>query len=170
MFKTRSKGIGSNKIKYREYSNMEIWRQDHRYATRHLTLKRGSGNLRLHQRKQQRLINSKNHNSRIHQQRQQMAVPTSTLDNFKVETTFGDGYVVHTTYEWEFSTRGQMESSRWDEVRCIGTGAFGSVWLEKEESGGQLRAVKRLPRASLAVRGFSRELPTLITLGDVSTS
>lgn len=28
-----------------------------------------------------------------------MAIPISTLENFKLETTFGDGYVVHTTYE-----------------------------------------------------------------------
>lgn len=97
-----------------------------------------------------------------------MAVPVSTLDHFKVETTFGDGYVVNTTYEWELSTRGQKRSYTWEEVKCIGRGAFGSVWLEKEQKGGQLRAVKRLPRASLIDTAFSQELLSLITVGAVS--
>lgn len=99
-----------------------------------------------------------------------MAVSISTLDHFKVETTFGDGYVVHTTYEWEFSTRGQKRSTTWEEVKCIGRGAFGSVWLEKEQNGAQLRAVKRIPRATLAGTGISRELLALIAVGDVSTA
>lgn len=99
-----------------------------------------------------------------------MAVPTSTIDHFKVETTFGDGYVIHTTYEWEFSTRGPKQSSTWEEVRRIGSGAFGSVWLEKEQDGGQLRAVKRLQRASLPRVEFSREIQALIAVGDVSCS
>lgn len=97
-----------------------------------------------------------------------MSVPASTIDRFKVETTFGDGYVVHTTYEWEFSTRGPKRSSTWEEVRRIGSGAFGSVWLEKEQEGGLLRAVKRLQRASLQRVEFSREIQALIAVGDVS--
>lgn len=97
-----------------------------------------------------------------------MAVPVTTLENFKVETEFGDGYVVHTTYEWEFSARVQKKSSKWEEVRHIGRGAFGSVWLEKQEKGGLLRAVKRLPRASLVGTGFSQELLALITVGAAS--
>lgn len=97
-----------------------------------------------------------------------MAVPVSTLENFKIETQFGDGYVVHTTYKWEFSTRGRGQSSKWEEVGLIGSGAFGSVWLEKEQKGGLLRAVKRLPRASLIKTGFSQELLALITVGDAS--
>lgn len=99
-----------------------------------------------------------------------MAVPISTLDHFKVETTFGDGYVEHTTYEWEFSTKVREQVSKWEEVRCIGSGAFGSVWLEKEQKGGQLRAVKRLPRTALPGTGFSQELLALITLRGVGTS
>lgn len=99
-----------------------------------------------------------------------MAIPISKLDRFKVETEFGDGYVVHTAYEWEFSSRKSKGSSTWWEVKEIGAGAFGSVWLEKEEPGGKLRAVKRLQRSSMAKTGFSQELLALITLTDVSAS
>lgn len=97
-----------------------------------------------------------------------MAIPISTLENFKIETEFGDGFVVHTTYEWEFSTRLLKESSRWNEVKIIGSGAFGSVWLEKKARGGELRAVKRLQRGQLIRTGFSQELLALITVADVS--
>lgn len=99
-----------------------------------------------------------------------MVIPISTLENFKLETTFGDGYVEHTTYEWELSTRRPLETSRWNEVKTIGAGAFGSVALEKKEPGGQLRAVKRLQRSQLVRTGFSQELLALITLAEVSAS
>lgn len=95
-----------------------------------------------------------------------MAFPISKLDRFKLETEFNDGYVVHTTYDWEYSTKGPKKSSTWKEVKQIGSGAFGSVWLEKE-TGGQLRAVKRLQQHSAV--GFSQELLALITVTDVSS-
>lgn len=97
-----------------------------------------------------------------------MAIPISKLDRFKLETEFRDGYVVHTTYDWEYSTKGPQKLARWEEVKQIGSGAFGSVWLEKETGGGGLRAVKRLQRDSLA--GFSQELLALVTLTNVSVS
>lgn len=96
-----------------------------------------------------------------------MATPISKLDHFKLETTFGDGYVVNKTYHWDYSKRKTTGSSKWIREREIGVGAFGSVWLEKEEGGGQLRAVKRLQRSSLMASGFSQELLALITLTDV---
>lgn len=95
-----------------------------------------------------------------------MAVQISTLDRFKVETKFGDGYVVQTTYDWVFSERRVKETTTWTEVEELGSGAFGSVWLEKTE-GGQLRAVKKLRRDSLMRTGFSQELVALVTLADV---
>lgn len=96
-----------------------------------------------------------------------MAIPISSLDRFKVETEFEDGYVVNTTYDWEYSTRHLKESVKWYEVKKLGAGSFGSVWLERAE-GGQLRAVKRLQRESVV--GFSQELLALITLVNVSSS
>lgn len=95
-----------------------------------------------------------------------MAIPISKLDRFKLETEFNDGYVVHSSYDWEYSTKGPRQLATWKEVKRIGSGAFGSVWLEKEARG-QLRAVKRLQRDSLT--GFSQELLALVTLTDVSS-
>ncbi|KAL0634955.1 hypothetical protein Q9L58_006073 [Maublancomyces gigas] len=95
-----------------------------------------------------------------------MAVSISSLDRFKVETEFGEGYVVQTTYDWEFSERRLKEISTWTEVRLIGSGAFGSVWLEQKKEGGQLRAVKKLRREFLKRTGFSQELVALVTLAD----
>lgn len=98
-----------------------------------------------------------------------MAVSISTLDRFKLETAFGDGEVVQTTYEWEFSKRRVMEST-WKEVKLLGAGAFGSVWLEKKTEGGQLRAVKKLRRECLIRTGFSQEIIALVTLTEVRSS
>lgn len=96
-----------------------------------------------------------------------MAIPISKLDRFKMETEFGDGYVMQTTYEWELSARSASKTTKWSEVKMIGAGAFGSVWLERE-SGGELRAVKRLQRHSLNRTQFSQELLVMIMLADVS--
>lgn len=97
-----------------------------------------------------------------------MAVPISMLDRFKVETQFGEHFVVQSTYEWELSERRLKESSTWTEVKLLGAGAFGSVWLEQKKEGGQLRAVKKLRRESLMRTGFSQELVALVTLADAS--
>lgn len=75
-----------------------------------------------------------------------MAARTSKLDHHpKLETEFGDGYVVNMTYEWGFSMRQPTGLSKWKQEKLIGVGAFGSVWLERKDGGrGQLRAVKWL--------------------------
>lgn len=95
-----------------------------------------------------------------------MATPISKLDNFKLETRFGDGYVDNSTYEWNLSTKRATGLKRWTRVKMIGAGTFGSVWLEKE-LGGQLRAVKMIQRHVIDTTGFSQELAALITLSDV---
>lgn len=96
-----------------------------------------------------------------------MTVPISKLENFKLDTTFGDDYVITANYEWILSERRQSGVTTWKTVRMIGTGAFGSVWLEKSD-GRQLRAVKRIERHVVMQAGFSQELLALITLADVS--
>lgn len=98
-----------------------------------------------------------------------MTTPVSKLDNFKLETKFGDGYVENRTYEWQYSTKRAAGLKRWEKVKMIGAGAFGSVWLEKEQAGGQLRAVKMIQRHAIDTTGFSQELAALITLSDVCT-
>lgn len=93
----------------------------------------------------------------------------SKLDKFKLETTFGEGYVVNTTYDWSRSTV-QKRQSTWKQERLLGRGAFGRVWLEKAEEGGELRAVKELRRNTVMTMGFAQELLASIALADVSNS
>lgn len=93
---------------------------------------------------------------------------TRKFDLYKLETEFHDGYVVHTTDEWELATK-RRKVSTWERGEKIGAGAFGSVWLEKEREGGKLRAVKRLPRDFLPDAGFSQELLALVKLKAAST-
>lgn len=88
-----------------------------------------------------------------------MAALTSELNQHKLETEFGDGYVVH-------STKQHKVLPTWKHQKEIGAGGFGSVSLQ-EDSGGQLRAVKRLPRNPKRLIDFTRELSALIKLKDV---
>lgn len=94
-----------------------------------------------------------------------MSVPISKLDHFKLETRFGDGFVVNTTIDWEFSNK-RTRLSTCRRERPLGRGAFGSVWLERETEGGQLRAVKIIQRNVVVAMGFTQELLALITLAD----
>lgn len=92
----------------------------------------------------------------------------SRFQILKVETEFRDGYVVQTTYEWEFPSQKLKESTTWREIREIGAGTVGSIGLEKEEPRCKLRAVRKLQGPSVAKTGFSQELVALVTLADVS--
>lgn len=97
-----------------------------------------------------------------------MAASASKLDDYKLETKFLEDCVVQTTYEWSSEERVPTVST-WKQVRGIGTGAFGSVWLQKE-TGGQLRAVKKLPQELLPGTGFLQELLASSKLKSVSTN
>lgn len=97
-----------------------------------------------------------------------MSVPISKLDKFKLETTFGDGYVVNTTYDWTLSTL-HRRLSTWKQEKMLGKAGFGDVWLQKEAETGKLRAVKELRKDTAMVMGFTQELLALIALGDAST-
>lgn len=91
------------------------------------------------------------------------------LDHFGLKSGFGEGCVGGTVCEWEYSGRRGVGVIRWKKVKTIGAGAYGSVTLEKEESGRQLRAVKRMHRHEMENTGFSHELAALFTLSDVCT-
>lgn len=95
-----------------------------------------------------------------------MSTPPPTLGHYKLETEFHDGYVVNRTYEWDYSVRREKSLVKWKRGKTLGKGAFGVVWLEQEETGGELRAVKCLERTSavLIESGVTRELLALITL------
>lgn len=96
-------------------------------------------------------------------------VTSKTLksDRYKLETTFYDGYVIHTTYKTDLAARQRRVAVRekWIEKKELGSGGSGVVTLEEEE-GGQLRAVKRIPRGGGNI-DHSRELKALWKLRDV---
>lgn len=96
-----------------------------------------------------------------------MSIAISKLDHFKLQTEFGDGWVINSTFDWELSTKRERFST-WSRQRLLGTGAFGSVYLEKESDGGQLRAVKMIRRNVAATMGFTREILALISVADAS--
>lgn len=89
------------------------------------------------------------------------------LDKYKLETEFHDDYVTSPTYEWNLSEKRQSGLLKWKREKVLGSGAFGTVWLEKEETDGRLRAVKILRQGDVVGTGFSQELLALITLMDV---
>lgn len=97
-----------------------------------------------------------------------MSVPISKLHKFKLETTFGDGYVVNVTDDWTLSTVHRRRLT-WKQEKMLGKGGFGDVWLQKEAETGKLRAVKKLRKETAMVMGFTQELLALIGLGDAST-
>lgn len=104
-----------------------------------------------------------------------MATPLSKLDHFKLETRYGKDYagkdyVENDTYVWKYSSKWATGVKRWTRVKMIGEGGFASVWLEKEASGHELRAVKVIQRHIIVNTGFTQELATLVTLSDVCTT
>lgn len=108
-----------------------------------------------------------------------MAANPLGVDEFKLETTFGSGgIVVHTSLEeqtafpfqyFQFYWKTKVRS-RWKKVRLIGSGGFGKVWLQENESGSK-RAVKGVKRQRLRDGNvdISRELQLLAELREVST-
>lgn len=87
---------------------------------------------------------------------------------FKLDTTFYEGYVLHPKERskwWKL-----WEYEKWERVRQLGVGGFGVVWLERESTTRELRAVKRLQLEQLLAQkiDIKRELQTLIALRDVS--
>lgn len=96
-----------------------------------------------------------------------MSTALSKLDRFKMETTFGDGFVVNATFEWKYSTM-HKRLSTWRRQWLLGSGGFEHVWLEKGEEEGQLRAIKILERQIAPDPAHAHELLPLIRLAEVS--
>lgn len=87
----------------------------------------------------------------------------SKLDKYKLDATFGDGTVVHTTC-LEGTQCITASTTTWKRGKKLGSGGFGVVWLDREEGSGKLRAVKVMARLQLNVR----EVEAMVELQDVS--
>lgn len=92
-----------------------------------------------------------------------MAASVSDLDNFKLPAEFlGDDVVVHD------------KVIIWKQVKIIGQGAYGSVFLQKRtwplgrHQEDNTRAVKRVSLSSLPEKGPSQELLALLKLTNVN--
>lgn len=90
----------------------------------------------------------------------------SELDRYKLETTLDGDDIIHVIRRSELSTwqPGIEIKERWRQKKKIGSRAFGVVWSQQDQKGGQVRAVKSLSRNG----DNSRELATLAKLVDVS--
>lgn len=81
-----------------------------------------------------------------------MASLVTRINQYYLNTEFLDGAVVH------------GNKTTWRREHKLGAGGYGTVWREREERTGRLRAVKILSKIQLNVR----ELEALIQLQDVS--
>ena len=83
-----------------------------------------------------------------------------------------ESHVIHTSYVNDRSQSVQRVKveQRWDNVKHIGHGAFGEVWLQKGEKGAE-RAVKQLSKYRMEDLGidYGRELDALAKFNTVSS-
>lgn len=91
----------------------------------------------------------------------------SKLDRFKLETTFGDGGVTHTTFMTDIAAgkRRAPVQTTWNDEKTLGSGGFGVVILQKA-AGGELRAVKKIYTGTGKV-DFSREVSVMAKVAHV---
>lgn len=80
-------------------------------------------------------------------------------DLYKLNTEFSGNHRTHTIFH-----KSGTRTEKWCREKIIGEGAFGAVWLEKEE-GGALRAVKQMSKTDLSMNSI--ELLVLTTLKKV---
>jgi hypothetical protein len=94
-----------------------------------------------------------------------MMAPSTLLgeaERYKFNTIFSNNGSTfqHTIPANPLMAMGRCET--WKRVKLLARGAFGTVWLESEEKGQQLRAVKRIAKTTNALH--LRELLTLTKL------
>lgn len=104
-----------------------------------------------------------------------MASITSMLNEYRIPSVFhpDSGTTVHTVHELDdipanTQRPGRIET-RWKQETQLGSGAFASVRLEKNELTGQLRAVKLIPKDVLdqCDIDYEHELDILVAVKDV---
>lgn len=90
---------------------------------------------------------------------------STTLARYKLHATFDGDSVEHTTHTSDLRSRQRRVhvKTRWTREKELGSGAFGVVWSEMEETTKELRAVKIIPKRMLNVR----EVEALAELQDV---
>lgn len=112
---------------------------------------------------------------------QSMTALIEEFNEYKLETEFRNGYAIHRE---NLGSSKLWVTSAWRNKRKIGSGNFGTVFLQEKEEftgleGKQLRAVKMLPRAAASSEtgpsqapkaGPSEELLALIRLKEVGFS
>ncbi|RPB06896.1 kinase-like protein [Morchella conica CCBAS932] len=90
------------------------------------------------------------------------STPFSEAERYKFNTIFSNN---GSTFQHNIPANPLMATGRcetWKRVKLLARGAFGTVWLETEEKGQQLRAVKRIAKTTNALH--LRELLTLTKL------
>lgn len=92
----------------------------------------------------------------------------SKLDRFKLETSFGNGSVTHTTYITDVTAKQRRApvQTTWTDKKILGSGGFGVVILQ--EAGGELRAVKKIYTGALKM-DFSREVSVMAKVAHACT-
>lgn len=104
-----------------------------------------------------------------------MTTEASDPNQYRLETEFQGEYVIHTrpdlpnVEEPHDQEAIDMVQGRWTSGDVIGTGGYGVVLKQKNDSG-RLRAVKRVSRGALSAKeaGLSWELRVLAKLKDAS--
>lgn len=94
-----------------------------------------------------------------------MSSSTSRLDRYKLNTEFTENTVTHRTIQSNPTMRQRRIEvlTTWVRERKLGAGAFGEVWLQREKTSGNLRAVKAISKRQLR----TQEVDALIDLQDV---
>lgn len=89
------------------------------------------------------------------------------FDRYKLESTFHDGGVTNTRYKADLSAglRKTAVKTKWADMGLLGSGGFGTVSLQQEEYGHQLRAVKRVVKGLSG--GIVNELKVMCKIVDV---
>lgn len=93
----------------------------------------------------------------------------SRVNRYKLESTFGEDSVVHTTYRTDLAARERNTAvqTKWTDGRILGSGGFGMVIIQQTDSG-ELRAVKKILKGGGKV-DYSRELSVLTKMAHVRT-
>lgn len=105
-----------------------------------------------------------------------MASSSSPFDAYRIPAKFlvDTGTVVHTEQDLDVIPTNKQRAGwvemGWEEHNPLGSGAFGSVRLEKNELTGKLRAVKLITKDVLLECGidYKHELGIFIAVKDVS--